>query len=486
MSNTRYIEIDSTYRNRTDWPLPANFEIRLAQSGTKGKLDALDPVSLSTPIKVWNSNIFNKSITATSPILTGTIVSSSGVPPSPYIGASGSQKVIIAQFSLPPQQPQLIKDYYAKAVLTNTSVTPVQQRRIVSSEHVSSTLNFVTMRFVIESSFGDDVVGGNTITITDPTDLTDLNNPQFFIPVGDLGQDSYIRYFLYNDTLSQSRPISGYDALTHMLTVDTTHSVVATNTAGPVTGWTANNSYNIRRSLPVFNGQLTAATTTTVTFTVGVSTEDNFYNGDFVRIKPTIPIGPTDNEIRRITRYDGTTLTATVFPPFSASPVLTYVEILPFNFDQAVPLNYTGSTVSQQEMVCYEIELLNLILPNNTLVGGRGSRITFYPYVYVEFTNLTSASSGTNGVIYSNNPNSNRMLFRAAVDDIPNPLLSPFIKIDGDGMRQTVKFSPNDNLKFSVRLPDGVIFETNQNETKSPEEPNPSMQISAIFAVRRL
>ena len=47
MSNTRYIEIDSTYRNRTDWPLPANFEIRLAQSGTKGKLDALDPVSLS-------------------------------------------------------------------------------------------------------------------------------------------------------------------------------------------------------------------------------------------------------------------------------------------------------------------------------------------------------------------------------------------------------------------------------------------------------
>lgn len=483
MSNTRYIELDSTYRNRSDWPLPANFEIRLAQSGTKGKLDALDPVSLSTPIKVWNSNIFNNSA-ITSPTLTGTIVSSSGVPP--YIGASGSQQVIIAQFSLPADQPQLIKDYYAKAVLVNTSVAPDQQRRIVSSEHVSSTLAAVTMRFVVESSFGDAVVDNNDITITDPTDLTDPNNPQFFIPAGDLGQDSYIRYFLYNDTLSQSRPISGYDALTHMLTVDTTQSVVATNTAGPVNGWSATNSYNIRRSLPMFNGQLTAATTNTVKFPAGVSAADGFYRGEFVRIKPAIPTGPADNEIRRITSYDGTTLTATVFPPFNVSPGLAYFEILSFNFDQAVPLNYTGSTISQQEMVCYEIELLNLILPNSTLVGGRGSRITFYPYVYVEFTNLTSASSGTNGVIYSNNPNSTRMLFRAAIDDIPNPLLSPFIKIDGDGMRQTVKFSPNDNLRFSVRLPDGVVFETNQIETESPEEPNPDMQISAVFAVRRL
>ena len=484
MSNTRYIEIDSTYRNRSDWPLPANFEIQLAQSGRKGKIDALDPVSLSTPIKVWNSNIFNNSTIATSPTITGTIVSSSGVPP--YIGASGSQQVIIVQFTLPSQQPQIIKDYYSKAVLVNTSVVPIQQRRIVSSEHLSSTLTVVTMRFVVESSFGDAVIDGNTVTITDPTDLTDVNNPQFFIPAGDLGQDSYIRYFLYNDTLSQSRPISGYNALTHMITVDTTQSVVATNTTGPVTGWSVTHSYNIRRALPVFNGQLTAASINTVTFPVGVSTEDNFYNGEFVRVKTAIPSVPAENEIRRITKYDGTTLTATVFPPFSVSPGLAYVEILAFNFDQAVPLNYTGSTVSQQEMVCYEIELLNLILPNSTPVSGRGSRITFYPYVYVEFTNLSSASSGTNGVIYSNNPNSTRMLFRAAIDDIPNPLLSPFIKIDGDGMRQTVKFSPNDNLRFSVRLPDGVVFETNQIETKSPEEPNPDMQISAVFAVRRL
>ena len=46
MSNTRYLEIDSTYRNRNDWPLPANFEVPISQTGRKNIYNALDPVSL--------------------------------------------------------------------------------------------------------------------------------------------------------------------------------------------------------------------------------------------------------------------------------------------------------------------------------------------------------------------------------------------------------------------------------------------------------
>ena len=477
MSNTRYIELDSTYRNRSDWPLPANFEVRLAQSGTKGKLDALDPVSLSTPIKSWESNNFNGSS------ISGSIVSYSGVP---SIGASGSQQTLIVQFTTPAATPQRTSDYYVAAMLVDTSVTPVQQRRILSSKFISSVGTTDTIQFTVESSFGDSVVNGDTVQIKDPTDISDTDNPHVFVPAGALGHDSYIRYFLYNDSLSESRPISGYDAITHLLTVDTSQSAVSTTTSGPVTNWLPTHLYNIRKGLPIFTGTLAASTVSTVTFPVGVSTADDFYNGDFIRIKPTAIPGPADNEVRRIVDYDGTTRVAKIFPVFGTSPGAVSFEILPFTFDQAVPLNYTGSTVSQQEMVCYEIELLNLILPNRTLVVGQGSRITFYPYVYVEFTNLTSASAGTNGVIYSNNPNSTRMLFRAAIDDIPNPLLSPFIKIDGDGMVQTVKFSPNDNLRFSVRLPDGTVFETNQIENISPSEPNGEMQISALFAIRRL
>jgi hypothetical protein len=179
-------------------------------------------------------------------------------------------------------------------------------------------------------------------------------------------------------------------------------------------------------------------------------------------------------------------MTATVSPPFTAAPGAVCVEILASTCDNAVPFNYTGSLVSQSQVVCYEIELLNLILPNRELAVGRGGRIAFYPYVYVELRNVSSSGGAGPGSIYSNNPNSTKMLFRAAVDDTPTPLISPFIKIDGDGMVQTVKFKPNDNLRFSVRMPDGDVFAVTEPETFGPSRPNERIQISAMFSIKRL
>ena len=99
---------------------------------------------------------------------------------------------------------------------------------------------------------------------------------------------------------------------------------------------------------------------------------------------------------------------------------------------------------------------------------------------------MSSAGSGLHNIIYSNNPNSNRMLFRATIDDVSQPITSTFVKIDGDGMVQTVKFKPNDNLRFSVILPDGRKFETIEQDTVSPLEPNNLIQISALFSIKRL
>jgi len=128
--------------------------------------------------------------------------------------------------------------------------------------------------------------------------------------------------------------------------------------------------------------------------------------------------------------------------------------------------------------------LINLILPNRTLVSGGLS--AFYPYVYVELQNISGASAGNSNIIYSNNPNSTRRLFRAVIDDIPNPLISPFIKIDGDGMVQTIKFKPNDSFRFGVYLPNGAEFDTVTPERYSPEFPNATIQISAMFSVKRI
>jgi hypothetical protein len=78
------------------------------------------------------------------------------------------------------------------------------------------------------------------------------------------------------------------------------------------------------------------------------------------------------------------------------------------------------------------------------------------------------------------------MLFRALVNDTPTPLISPFIKIDGDGMIHTVKFRPNDTFKFAVYHASGELFKTEDNDTYSPEPPNPMVQISACFSFKRI
>ena len=170
----------------------------------------------------------------------------------------------------------------------------------------------------------------------------------------------------------------------------------------------------------------------------------------------------------------------------NAGRIQQAIQILEFSHDSFNPFTYTGSLVSQQEMVCYRIDLLNVILPNVTLATGVGNRIAFYPYVFVEFNNVSSAGAGRKNIIYSNNPNATKALFIAAVDDVANPVITAFVKIDGDGASQTVKFKPNDNMYFAVRLPNGELFETLEKDHLAPLHPNPALQVSVCFGVKRL
>jgi hypothetical protein len=163
-----------------------------------------------------------------------------------------------------------------------------------------------------------------------------------------------------------------------------------------------------------------------------------------------------------------------------------WIQLLTFDRDNEQPLNYTGSTVSQNQTVCYEVELISLILPNLPLDNTIGGLIAFYPYLYVELSNKTAPSASTKGILYSNNPNANRALFRVAVDDTPTPVISKFIKVDGDGAVQTIKFKPNDNLYLRVFLQNGTLFKTQDNDTSPPSPPDPFVQISAEFSIKRL
>jgi len=159
------------------------------------------------------------------------------------------------------------------------------------------------------------------------------------------------------------------------------------------------------------------------------------------------------------------------------------INICNFKNDNFNPLSYNGTMVGMEQTVCYRVSLLSLTLPNALLKTG--SRIAFYPYVYVEFSNATSPNTASNQIIYSNNPNSDRALFIAPVTQLLQPEAKTFITLRGGGMTQLVKFKPNDNLKFSVYLPDGSLFETLDVDTLPPYSPQLGLQIDAVFSITR-
>lgn len=484
MSNARYIEIDSTYRDRTTWPSPANFEVLISQTGRKGPLNAVDPVSLGMPITCWTAGRFDSNTPGS--LVTVTVDTIAGAN---FIAGVNSSNSFIVQALAGDLQQSL--NYYVSAIANDTTIN--SKRQIISYEYIGTDSGGINDRAIItvDPPFPDTFTNGDTIVINDPTDISNTTNAFLFVPSGRTGSNSYTGCIIYNETLEQGRPISSYDSKTHLVSPDTSVSV-----GGPIIGWSSLHSYCIRKENPIQTTTVAVGTTASNIVLTAGSTVDNIYNGQFIRILAPIygnSIVKPQTQVRRIINYDGTTKTATITPPFTnstdtptAPTVGNKLEILSFSYDNLFPFVYTGSLVSQQEMVCYEIELLNLILPNKTLNVGVGSRIAFYPYVYVELSNVSGASAGMKNTIYSNNPNASRMVFRAVIDDVPNPIISSFVKVDGDGMVQTLKFKPNDNLRFSVRLPNGEVYGVTEPENFSPLPPNDDIQISATFSIKRL
>ena len=471
MSSTRYIQIDSTYRDRSLWPEPADFEILLTFSGQKCKENALDPISLAAPRLLFDG-IFD--------MVGGTfdiagVVNMTVAGPVPELGNASTGEVLVLEF--PAGSLVQTENFYVGAVVTITTGAGIEHRRISAYRFISTGAADVGV-FTFDSPFSDNVVDGDAAVIANPSDNTGPNS-QIFIPSGSTANNFYINCLLENVTLNEVRTITSYTGNTRLATLDAPFGG----------GWSPTDEYAIRKELPCSVGALTGGSTTTFTLPAvdangnPLSTVDDFYRGDFIRITS----GPAAGDIRRIGTYTGGTLTGNVTAPFSAAVGAgDMYEILKFTRDNATPLMYCGSLVSQQETVCYEIELLSLILPNQELASGVGSRIAFYPYVLVEFANITAPSSGTHGVIYTNNPNAVRSVFKASIDDVNNPLVTAFVKIDADGQRNTMRFKPNDNLKFTVRLPNGELFRVVPPENFSPNEPNPLVQISAIFGITRL
>jgi len=569
MSNKRYIELDSSYRNRNQWPNPAEFEVIFSLSGFGDKETSVDPFSLAAVMNEWVGGEFNLAGTslATKREITGTFTAPATSTYS-LAQASNNQNLFI-EFDITNNKPQTHDNYYVGAVMALTSLTPIQRRRIISSSLSAIDGNIYIMEMVVETCFSDNISGGATIKISDPSFIDDPSNPLLFVPKGKWlgashGPNAFNRFILYNDTKSIAtgspvyRKVTGFDTYSQMVTVNT-DSPTETNTSGPTTSWAIDDKYKFRILPPLLG---TTATSTTINNNIpssnvvslpalAFSNEDGFYKNSWITILSGLSAGDTrlisrsvclstmatggsinslimpnnvsfinnylntfiqitsgasSGDVRQIIGIDNNTITVdsnfssvisngdgfTIKCLITSSPFTSTVtsgdqfEILPFSRDNMGPLNYNGSLVSQQEAVCYEIELLNLVVPNRDLNVGVGNRISFYPYLYVEFYNISSASSGNIWPIYTNNTHATKAVFRVPINDVPNPVVSSFIKIDGGGMVQTLKFKPNDNLYFCVKLSTGEIFETVDKDNVGPKFPRGEIQISALFAIKRL
>jgi hypothetical protein len=136
--------------------------------------------------------------------------------------------------------------------------------------------------------------------------------------------------------------------------------------------------------------------------------------------KTTIPLGASSVQVN------------TIYPNF-------------FNNNLNIPVvPYTS--------VCYQVELLALIIPNR-LVWGYDTLLSFFPYLIVEISNY-GASFNANNPVYSNNPNMSKGKFVCPIANVKNQLITNFVIV-----RSPQKISMTINLYqdivFRILLPNG-------------------------------
>jgi hypothetical protein len=612
---TRYLEFDSTYRNRNLYPQPSQFIVPISESGTVGKFNALDPVSNSSPVLVWNNSFSENSASKFVNFITLSPIPND-IRGEGLVGGTYFQcKIVVPQ----AQQNKTtsfrqVRNFYVGCNLsigtlvggvgTYPPVAPVTLRRIV--EYLP--INESNAIFVIESPFPDELYGINGFYINNPgTQSTDIQTtiPKVFIPFSNNGwvdvqriqnfgsgtDNYYINFSLQNTDLSgqtggELYNVISFDYLTRLATLDK-----PTPPGIDFNGTIAN--FVLRKIQPIDTGIIPPKSLLNLNACVyGLSIQINSdilnfsesnvnYKGDFFRIKPSnfqlapwtkpvneersikdyiygtgkvislengnmvINLGSTasslDNYYKdailsivntttktfldsaKIISYNGATKKAilsspltfvavdsdwyirtiilnsdfSITPtrnfcnlliggiPFSNYPADYYYEIESWSRENAVPFNYFGNYLPGQQSVCYEIELINLSIPNITLTSGRGGRPIFYPFFYVQFQPVSDQAYNKN-MLFSNNPNANKALFRALNSDTSTPLDTPYLKIDGDGMKMNIKFKFTDSFLFTIYHPEGDLVTFDVDEQFSPVEANAASQISACFSFRRI
>jgi hypothetical protein len=265
------------------------------------------------------------------------------------------------------------------------------------------------------------------------------------------------------------RKISNYDNTTKTATVDIAY------TTAPLTG----TIYYIRDGIPIFSSNLVAGSNQNIV-NLGFSAiaQDSYYDGYFIYFTS----GPNTGVAMVIIQYQGSTRLAVMAKALLNIPGATdSYDILQYTKDSYHPLVYSGTTGFNQP-VCYSIELLNLTIPNQVIKTGYGGTLDKYPYLYLYLYN--EGVSHSNNILYTNNPNALSVMFKIPLGINLNT--ETFFTLKDAKMINVCKFNPNQSIHFKLTLPNGdpIVFKTDDNI--SPLPPNPLLQISGTFAIRRI
>lgn len=454
----KYLEIDSTYRNRKEFPNPTRFDVITAQNGTQFiSSSSVSPISLASPIITYV------------PISIDNIVLAGAGLVQPSEADSPTTFIVRFPISLNVDK---TTDYYRGIQMQIDDGPKDLGRHIIQSwDYLNTVAGFDCFRIDFSPSLDPITNLYSDIDSLAFVSSTDFTLGNVFIPNGSAAYQTYKGWVVYNETQNLYTPILAYDG---------NFSLAHTS---PQAGWLLTDNISIRQDIPRETGAFQAGSTTiSVVLDATANPIANSLLGSFLRI--TQPGSLNKNQICDITSYTGSpTFVATLNCVLPVPPAVgdTY-EILNFTNDGFVPLNYSGTHTTQE--VCYELQLINLTLPN--LGIKTGGILTSYPYLYVDFQNYTTSSGGSTNVIYSNNPNATRRLFRIPVTDHSPPSINSFLKLDKCYMAQIVRITPYNSFKFGLFLPDGRPLEFDINDTTSPTTPNPALQVSALFSLKKL
>ncbi len=506
--STRYLEINSSYRNRDEYPNPSEFNVIV------GNYTESFPQITSFPQYTFNNN--NYGTLSREPFTNGNIARPS-----------------LQSTSAPVTQgPIIVYPTYAGYMMFAWDTifptpAPTDSRVVVKYNDINNTFTLSSpLSLTVSTGLGLIQGDGQVLdpspckTIGDPNNSATWNTPYTYYNIQSfsrtysqfpvLTQSTYVgSYLMYEGTGSstnllsptgnlvsalgvpEGRIITSIDTTTLQITIDSPFSY----TVGTPANMLDTRQFSIRKTLPILVGSCSLIPYTNNILDLGTyaSSEDNIYKDAFLYIRPSfndsiypnLLIGKNtfSNYIYKILKYDGATkqayLDRSIDPAIGISsfPSTRVYEIMRNTEASWSPLLYTGSSIVRPDPICMRVGLTALILPNVLLTNG--NRIAFYPFVYVELRNTSSKTVGTD-IIYSNNPNSHRAIFVVPITDIRNPRRSPFIKLKSK-MKQTIKFKPNDSFIFRVYLPDGSPFQPIQTDNPLPLPPIPLRQLEAVF-----